>query len=815
MSAVPSAPVGHWWHPLRRPAEIVEATRWIFCLLTVTSLALALAAPLATASPGMRLAAVLAAAVLCCSLLLGYRRRRGGLASDVVDSLAMLVLTLAAPVPAAVLSLVFAAIWFRTLYGTTRQALVRCALYATVMLASIPLLAFVPDDGHDASVDIGPIAGSVPTMFLTVLVARHLARTVGDRRAAAQRDEAHVRLGSDLLRAADATQLQRVAWEAAAAIGAATPGLRLLKVVEDAAGVVVVEAAGAFATVPVALPADVVPTGDEPHDSVLTGEPAPPTGPAGAAALAAAVGDPCAWTSVPCPVLRDAPRGWLLVGCPRAVPAEALVSLRSLVNQVALAVRNVEVQQDLTVQATVDGLTGLVNRTCFTAALRSALTREAAVPVTVLLVDLDDFKDVNDLLGHAAGDDLLRQAAARLRAAVRPQDLCARLGGDEFGVLLGGDAGESAAARVGQRIVRAIAAPMQLDGARDPGSAGSAGSPGSPGSTVVQVGASVGVATAAAADGPEELVHRADVAMYAAKAAGKGRSQVFEPRLLQQRPAARSFDSELAAAAGNGELVVHYQPILSLADGRCTAVEALVRWQHPQRGLLPPGDFIEAAERTGAIYDIGAVVLRQACSEAARWRAAHPDAAPAVHVNVSPAQLDEVFTAQVTACLREFSMPPKLLVLEVTETLLLSSRAAVDQLDALAARGVTIAIDDFGTGYSALTTLRVLPVQVVKIDRSFVAGSPHHPHDRAVTEAVVHMAGQLGLSTVAEGVETVEQERFLASIGTDAVQGYRYLRPVPAAELTAWLAANVAEPARVRAGGVVVPLAARRNAGHR
>src|SRR5665811_1068610 len=296
----------------------------------------------------------------------------------------------------------------------------------------------------------------------------------------------------------------------------------------------------------------------------------------------------------------------------------------------------------------------------------------------------------------------------------------------------------------------------------------------------------------------DQLIHHADVAMYAAKANGKGRIQIFETGLLRADTARVSFERQLAAAARNGELVVHYQPVLSLPDGQCTAVEALVRWQHPQRGLLYPADFIEIAERTGAIHSIGANVLRRACADATTWRDDHPSAPLAIHVTISALQLDdEHFIDSVLGCLRDFNLPAKQLVLEVTETVVVSSPATITQLNALAAHGIMIAIDDFGTGYSALTTLRSLPVQIVKIDKSFVAGSTENAEDLAVTEAVITLATKMGLQTIAEGVETLDQQRLLERVGADGVQGYLYLRPTNAENFGTWLNENLAEPTAI------------------
>ncbi len=267
-------------------------------------------------------------------------------------------------------------------------------------------------------------------------------------------------------------------------------------------------------------------------------------------------------------------------------------------------------------------------------------------------------------------------------------------------------------------------------------------------------------------------------------------------------------------AASNGELIVYYQPVLSLPDEECTAVEALVRWRHPELGLLLPDSFIEAAERIGAIRDIGLYVLRRACSDAATWREAYPGSQLAIHVNVSALQLDDdLFVDTVTRALSDYTMSPDQLVLEITESVVISSAVVIDRLNTLAAQGITIAIDDFGTGYSALTTLRTLPAKIVKIDKSFVDGSTENAQDRAVIEAVVKMAAQMGMQTIAEGVERLKQQTFLETIGADAVQGYLYLRPTTAEKFGIWFAAHLAGLARNRpANDVVIAFSPRHTA---
>jgi diguanylate cyclase (GGDEF)-like protein len=395
-----------------------------------------------------------------------------------------------------------------------------------------------------------------------------------------------------------------------------------------------------------------------------------------------------------------------------------------------------------------------------------------------MFIDLDDFKVVNDGLGHAAGDDLLCVVASRLRSSVRSGDLCARLGGDEFAVLM--PHADDGADATGQRLVELVSTPVSLRG------------------HLAQVGVSVGLTFATAGSTAELLMQQADVAMYAAKAKGKNRVQIFDPGLLQDS-GHTAFESELATAADEGQLVVHYQPIMSVADGRCIAVEALVRWQHPARGLLGPAEFIPTAERTGAIIGIGAFVLRSACTAAAEW-----PSGLALHVNVSAAQLtDSGFLGMVRGCVAEFGLAPKQLVLEVTETMVLDSPAIRVALEALVAIDVSIAIDDFGTGYAALTTLHTLPLDIVKIDKSFILGDASRAADEAVVGGIVQMAARLSLQVIAEGVERLDQQAFVRTVGADAAQGYLYLRPSPAPAFAEWL---MRQQQRTRPDATVTPI---------
>jgi diguanylate cyclase (GGDEF)-like protein len=760
------------WERLRRPEGLVAQTRWLFTLLVLASVLLLL--PGLFASPGLLNVLIAAGAYtgLLAMWIYRYQSGRAPVLLGVLEAALVLATSVAGPDPASIFPYVFASLWLRALYGTTRGALLHTGFLAVAVLLALWLWTTLPGRPDMApAASIASILNTVPVMFLTVGVARHLARSLFAREQSQQRDAALLQLSSRLIGVTEQEKIYLLADECAAAICAATPGLQLLVVMLTDDGPVVVHQAGGRPPV-LRVPTSVLPA--DPGGGV---QPLPDSRP-----LAEATGLDGTWLGLP----LGGDVGCVLLGAAGRVPPEAAVAVGSMTNEVALALRNSDAHHDLATQASEDPLTGLANRAAFTAALEAALA-VADRHVAVLFLDLDDFKIVNDGMGHSAGDELLRTVAARLRAGVRPDDLCARLGGDEFAVLLRDDADD--AVLVGQRLVELIAAPVTLRG------------------RLAQVGASVGLAFAGAGDvRVEQLVQRADIAMYAAKAKGKNRVQVFDPSLLQDDGRAE-FESELAASAAADQLVVHYQPIVSVQDGRCVSVEALVRWQHPTRGLLHPAEFIPTAERTGAIVDIGELVLRRACSDAAAWSG--PSGRLAVHVNVSAAQLtDPGFVDVVRSCVADFAMEPSRLVLEITEGMVLDSAAVRAALEAIAALGVAIAIDDFGTGYSALSALRTLPLSIVKIDKSFLPTGPSCIADEAIVEAIVRLAGRLGLQIVAEGVERVDQQQFLREVGADSAQGYLHLRPSPAPDFARWLEHRNAAH---RENASVTPLGPRRH----
>ncbi|HEY3864542.1 MAG TPA: EAL domain-containing protein [Solirubrobacteraceae bacterium] len=426
-------------------------------------------------------------------------------------------------------------------------------------------------------------------------------------------------------------------------------------------------------------------------------------------------------------------------------------------------------------QAVHDPLTNLPNRLLFQDRLVQALARPGA-QIAVVLLDLDNFKLVNDSLGHAAGDELLMQIAPRLGTALRPGDTIARLGGDEFVVLLEEIPDERSAARVGERIVAAFELPFELTSGEH------------------FTKASLGIAIAGAeGTEPANLIRDADAAMYQAKARGRARFEIFD-RAMRARTVERlSVENDLRRALSRGELHVVYQPIVSLRDLSIVSVEALLRWQHPTRGLLVSSDFIPVAEESGLIGPIGRFVLDSACSQAARWHALSPDARPlGVSVNLSVRQLTQRnFQMTVATALAGSALEPSSLCLEITESVLLEDpRGVADTIRRLSRLGVRFVLDDFGTGYSSLAYLAGLPIDGLKVDRSFVSSLGVDERSTAITTAIVRMAHALSLEVTAEGVETAHQLGALRAHGCELAQGFLFHRPLAAEAVTKLLLAE-------------------------
>ncbi|WP_067501072.1 bifunctional diguanylate cyclase/phosphodiesterase [Actinoplanes sp. TFC3] len=421
-----------------------------------------------------------------------------------------------------------------------------------------------------------------------------------------------------------------------------------------------------------------------------------------------------------------------------------------------------EQEKLLSRQASLDGLTDLANRTSFTDQVARALAEGSEI--TLLLIDLDNFKMVNDTMGHAAGDALLVGVAECLRRAVRADDVVARLGGDEFAVLLRRASAQRSQATA-ERIIASVTEYVR------------------PGHDAT-VGASVGIASAGPDDDVESLISAADIAMYAAKARGRGTQVAYTPDLrakLQQRS---DLTVRLAQAIADGRIFVVYQPIVRLDDGGLVAVEALARWQSEAGAVIPPGDFIAVAEDSGLIVELGRSVLHTACAQAAAWRVRHPAHDLLLTVNVTGRQLrDPGFIAEVTAVLHDTGLPADRLGIEITETAVVDNDIALQTLHGLRRLGIRLALDDFGTAASSLSLLLTCPITAIKLDRSFVESVVSVDRQEAVARAVSQIAETMHLTAVAEGIETVDQAAALRGMGYRIGQGFLFSRPVPAEEI--------------------------------
>ena len=431
-------------------------------------------------------------------------------------------------------------------------------------------------------------------------------------------------------------------------------------------------------------------------------------------------------------------------------------------------------EDELRRQALEDPLTGLANRTLFKNRVEHALRarRENGKGLAVAFLDLDDFKTVNDSLGHAAGDDLLVAVAQRVRESVRTSDTTARLGGDEFAVLL--DDIEDVAVPA-HRILQSLAKPIELEG------------------KPVIVNGSVGIALHEPGQTAADLLRNADIAMYKAKGEGKGTFKAFDDSMHGEASERFDLKNELLTAIAHDEFTLHYQPIMDLTTGRRKAVEALIRWDHPLRGMVSPGSFIPLAEETGAIVPIGRWVLRTACAQVAEWRRDPDSSDLRLCVNVSPSQLgDSTLVSEVARALTQSGLPAEALVLEITESaFLLSDERLVACIEELAGLGVVIALDDFGSGYSSLGYLSKLPIGILKIDLSFVSRIDQGPEEAAVAQAIIMLGNTLGMEIVAEGIETLEQLAELRRRGCALGQGYLLGRPA-APELSKLLVPAIA-----------------------
>jgi diguanylate cyclase (GGDEF)-like protein len=430
-------------------------------------------------------------------------------------------------------------------------------------------------------------------------------------------------------------------------------------------------------------------------------------------------------------------------------------------------------EEQLTHQAFHDPLTGLANRALFRDRVSHALAvaQRRGHPITVLFLDLDDFKIVNDSLGHAEGDRLLIAAAERFLACARSADTVARLGGDEFAILIEGADGREG---LPERLGTAMAHPFNLSGNQH------------------RVTASIGVATASGTDTADDLLRNADVAMYAAKRGGKGRAATYESRMYADIRERLDLEAALRAGIEAQELTLHYQPIVNLQTGAIYGVEALLRWEHPQFGRLMPQHFIPLAEETGLIVQLGAWVLGEACRQLQIWRQQYPQSALTVSINISGRQLHGTgLTDALRQTLVSSGVEPSAVVLEITESVLMQQTDSVlDRLQQLKGLGVRLAIDDFGTGYSSLSYLQRFPIDILKIAKPFVEDVGQGADRSALARAIIGLGDTLRLQTIAEGIERAEQRAALIELGCTMGQGHHFWPALPAAAIDELLAAD-------------------------
>ncbi len=440
-----------------------------------------------------------------------------------------------------------------------------------------------------------------------------------------------------------------------------------------------------------------------------------------------------------------------------------------ILGSLVLTIRDVSdrkaLEEELAHAALHDSLTNLPNRSLFRDRVGHALARAERhdKPVGVLLIDLDNFKRVNDSEGHAIGDGLLKAVAERIQENLRGPDTAARLGSDEFALLLEDIRHKEDGTLVAERISSSMSEPFEIAGHE------------------LRVAVSIGVAVATPKEQKaDDLIRDADVAMHTAKSRGKGQIAIFESSMHESLLERIGLESDLRRAIKDEEFLIYYQPTVNLQTGKIAGMEALVRWMHPRRGLVPPLSFIPLAEETGLIVEIGRIVLEVACKQAREWQLKYPDNPMTISVNLSARQLQsEDLIAEVRGVLEDSGLAPKSLVLEITESVLMEDTLHVETtLQALKDLGVRLAIDDFGTGYSSLSYLQKLPVDILKIDRSFVSGLHTGSQELAVTKAIVELGQTLELQTVAEGIELAEQLMHLKAMHCDLCQGYYFARPL-------------------------------------
>jgi diguanylate cyclase (GGDEF)-like protein len=652
--------------------------------------------------------------------------------------------------PMATAPLATAVVATQSLYGSSRVAWWRLLAVSLALPAVLAVDQGVGGHSHNVA-RWGGVVGLIPVLAMVTIAVRGLYNLFERHVGAAEREAVLARTGSRLIDQTDPAMVARVVREGSTALCALTPGVCLLILDRDGPFLHVVGARG--------LPESMTET------RVSIVEPADPTAPVVwlpeySEQLNRILGERRHWRTMT--LSRTASHELIAVGGRQPVPDDIFDGFCTISHQHTLAEANSRSHAQLIRLAHHDRLTGLATRALLMEHIDAA--NAAGDLAAVLIIDLDDFKQVNDTHGHDAGDQLLVAVAERLRIVAGEHGRCARLGGDEFALALAAPADPEQVAGHLSRWLWDLTTAAHASGA------------------------SIGIAPADPTLAAADLLRCADTAMYVAKNTGKNRVERYATARHGDIIHLRLIEQSLPGAAARGEIVVFYQPHVDLGTGRCVGAEALVRWQHPVLGLLPPDRFIPLAERTGHISDMGAYALRVACVQTVEWSALPDCDDLRMAVNVAAAQLyNPEFVDLVADALASSGLPPGKLVLELTESGAIDHSRAREQIQALVDLGVQISVDDFGTGYASLATLHTVTAHQVKIDRSFVSGDRRDRGARMV-ELIVAAARILDLDVVAEGVETEEQAMALHRAGVPVAQGYLYGRPMPAGEFPGWLA---------------------------
>jgi diguanylate cyclase (GGDEF)-like protein len=759
-------------HFSRPPTGLQARIRWLFLLGGLFNLVMAV--PLlvwgSSSALELRVAGAIGLAVLGWWWLRGYAKGHFPLAGIVLEFAALGVVALAVQSPDRILGVLYVGLYFRAVYGSWRTLGPTLLIFAGGYFGPMILLPVARVSAEEAVQQLIGFVLSTGMMGTPALALRRHERS-------AAREHVLAQAGAALVAATDRTQVYAAVLQATSAVLSEASVTRLSLSVGRADTFVCVAAEGLEAD---GLLGATVRLGEIPtayrHSSATMQR---AIDAAAATELESALGYRPHQGSILLTRLRikDETTGMLVVESSQPLPSEYIDGLMTLAAEAALALENARRVDELAHMAFHDALTGLANRALLFDRLERAVARanRRGGRVGVLFMDLDNFKTINDSLGHEAGDRLLIAVAERLRTCMRAEDTAARLGGDEFTIVLEEIGEPSEALAAAERIRAAFVSPFYLN-ERD-----------------VYVTTSLGVAVSRPGqESADDLLRNADVALYLSKTAGKARHTLFETSMGQNALERLELETDLRQALGRQEFRVVYQPIVSLSDGRVAEVEALVRWQHPTRGTIMPGLFIPLAEETGLIVPIGSWVLEQACRQASAWHDQYPMAPPLVmSVNLSACQFQQsdLLMADIRRILDATGLDARSLKLELTESVLMQNAdASLDTMRALKSMGIRLAIDDFGTGYSSLSYLKRFPVDTLKIDRSFVAGLGQDAQDTAIVRSVVALAKTLSLNVTAEGIETAAQEGELRALGCEQGQGYLFARPVSAVEVDILLA---------------------------